>query len=110
MLKFLKSSGPTRERSAEVQNITNLATAFRLHYDHAMSAAAELHDMISSSQRDLNSAFARLRAAVPAAPPSHLITEESETVPAIDGNGRAGDGNGRAGAEDRNHRRTARSA
>jgi hypothetical protein len=93
MWKILKSLGLslelTRERSAEVQNITNLATSFRLHFDHAMSAAAELHDMISASQRDLNDAFARLRAAVPASPSSHLITEESETVSAGEGNGRA---------------------
>ena len=106
MWKFLKSLGVSlgltreRERSPEVQSITNLATSFRLHYDHAMSAAAELHNMISGSQRDLNNAFARLRAAVPASPPSHLITEESAAVPAADGNGHAS-------ADDRLNRRSA---
>jgi hypothetical protein len=89
MWKFLKSLGVMRERSAEVQNITALATSFRLHHDHAMLAATELHEMISASQRDLNNAFMRLRAAVPASPPSDLITEDNETVPAGDGNGRA---------------------
>ena len=109
MWKFLKSLGVSfgltqeRESSVEVQSITNLTTSFRLHFDHAMSAAAELHDKISASQRDLNNAFARLRAAVPASPPSHLITEESEAVP-------AGDGNGRSSADDRHHRRSPRSA
>jgi len=91
MWKFLESlgvmQGVMRERSAEVQSITSRATSFRLHYDHAMLAATELEDMIAASKRDLNDAFMRLRAAVPASPPSDLITEESETVP--DGNGRA---------------------
>jgi hypothetical protein len=99
MWKFLNSLGVMRgilrERSAEVQNITSRATAFRHHYDSAMLVATELHDMIAKSQRDLNDAFTRLRAAVPASPPSHLITEdnviteESASVPAGDGNGRA---------------------
>ena len=93
MWKFLKSlgvmRGVMRERSAEVQSITSRATSFRLHYDHAMLVAAELEDMIAASKRDLNDAFTRLRAAVPASPPSDLITEESASVPAGDGNGRA---------------------
>lgn len=89
MWKVLESLGIKRQHNAAVQSITSRATAFRLHYDHAMRAAAELHDMISSSQRDLNDAFTRLRAAVPAAPPSHLISEESDIAPAGNGNGRS---------------------
>jgi hypothetical protein len=95
MWKFLNSLGVMRERSAEMQSITSRATSFRVHYDHAMLVAAELEDMIAASKRDLNDAYARLRAAVPASTPSHLITEEnviteeSQTVPAGDGNGRA---------------------
>ena len=99
MWKFLKSLGVMRgilrERSAEVQSITSRATSFRVHYDHAMLVAAELEDMIAASKRDLNDAFTRLRAAVPTSPPSDLITEDnvitedSASVPAGDGNGRA---------------------
>jgi hypothetical protein len=93
MWKFLKSlqimRKVKRERRAEVQSITSRATSFRVHYDHAMLVAAELEDMIAASKRDLNEAFGRLRAAVPASPASDLITEESEIAPTGDGNGRA---------------------
>src|SRR5262249_31440102 len=89
MWKVLESLGVKRERNSEVQTITNRVTAFRLHYDHAMTAAAELQQMIAASQRDLNDAFMRLRAAVPTSPPTHLIsegTEASEAAPATNGN------------------------
>jgi hypothetical protein len=91
MWKLLESLGvKLQQHSPEVETISSRAAAFRHHYDHAMSAAAELHDMISKSQRDLNDAFTRLRAAVPAAPPSHLITEADEAAPAEENNGRPG--------------------
>ena len=86
MWKLLESLRIKRGHNPEVQTITSRATAFRLHYDHAMRVAAELHDMIAASQRDLNDAFMRLRAAVPDSPPSHLITEAPESPPT--GNGR----------------------
>src|SRR5207249_332616 len=77
MWKFMNSLGVMRERSAEMQSITNRATSFCVHYDHAMLVAAELEEMIAASKRDLNDAYTRLRAAVPASTPSHLITEDN---------------------------------